>query len=94
VQCPVELAVAHSAEPVTDRETGRGRERGDPRKIGEGRLGAEAAPVGPGGEELAGDQGSDVYLAEEGGSDLPDERFELLLPARRSGFAGRCTAGP
>ena len=45
VQRPVELAVAHSAEPMPDRQTRRGWEWRDAGELGEGGLADEAALV-------------------------------------------------
>src|SRR3954452_4690050 len=65
VQGAVELAVAAAAEAGADRLAARGWEWCDAGEAGEGGFGANAAWVGPGDDQLCGDDRADAGFVEQ-----------------------------
>ncbi len=77
----VRLAVAAAAEPVPLRLAARGRDRRDAGEPGKAGLGAQAAAVRPGDDQLGGDDRPDARLVEQrrGESAHVGEEFVLEL---------------
>jgi hypothetical protein len=88
VQGAVELAVATAAEAVPDRLTARGGQRGDAGETGKAGFRADAVVVGPGDDQLCGDDWSDAGFVEQVGHERTYVLNDLALEHARFGWRG------
>src|SRR5581483_9777426 len=86
VEGAVELAVAAAAESVPGGESAGGGEWCDASEAGEAGFGVDAVSVGPGDDQLGGDDRADARLVEEFGDERADVVEDLTLECL--GFAG------
>ena len=89
-RAPVELAVTGSVEAVPDDHPRRCLDRGDAAEHRERRLGVDPPAVGPGGEDLPGDDRADPDLLEQPRRDQLDQRQELCFELRGFALARQC----